>query len=63
MYQSGVNGGKVPVRSPAGVERYFAEVADLLRVGSIAWETEQVITKQYGQEFLDNLKHWGSDRC
>ena len=58
-----MNGGKVLVLLPAGLERYFAEVADLLWVGSIAWETEQAIAKQYGQEFLDRLKHWGSDRC
>ena len=45
--------------SPAGLERYFTEVSDLLRVGTITWDVEQAIAKQYGQEFLDRLKHWG----
>lgn len=58
-YQSGANGGKVLVISPAGLEKYFAEVADVLKVGAITWEQEQEIAKKYGQEFLDNLKHWG----
>lgn len=31
----------------------------LLRVGSITGEVDQAIAKQYGQEFLDKLKHWG----
>jgi glyoxylate utilization-related uncharacterized protein len=59
QYQSGASGGTVLVLSPAGLERYFTEVADLLRVGTITWEVEQAIAKQYGQEFLDKLKHWG----
>jgi quercetin dioxygenase-like cupin family protein len=59
QYQSGAKGGTVLVLSPAGLERYFTEVADLLRVGTITWEVEQAIAKQYGQEFLDKLKHWG----
>lgn len=31
----------------------------MLKVGAVTWETEQDIAKKYGQEFLDNLKHWG----
>lgn len=59
LYQSGASGGTVLVLSPAGLERYFTEVSDLLRVGTITWDLEQTIAKQYGQEFLDRLKHWG----
>ena len=58
-YHFGANGGKVLVVSPAGLENYFAGVADMLKVEAITWETEQDIAKKYGQEFLDKLKHWG----
>jgi len=60
-YQSGPTGGKVLVISPAGLEKYFAEVADILKVdsGIIAWEREKEIAHTYGQEFLESLKHWG----
>ncbi len=58
-YHSGANGGKVLVLSPAGLEKYFAGVADVLKIGTITWGQEQEIAKKYGQEFLDNLKHWG----
>ncbi len=58
-YHAGADGGKVLVLSPAGLENYFAEVADTLKVGPITWEIEQEIAKRYGQEFLDQLKHWG----
>lgn len=58
-YQSGPQGGKVLVISPAGLEQYFASVADLLGKGSINWEQEQEIARCYGQEFLDGLRHWG----
>ncbi len=60
-YQSGPTGGKVLVISPAGLEKYFAEVADILKVdsGIIAWEREKEIAYIYGQEFLESLKHWG----
>ena len=47
------------VLAHAGLENYFAEVADALQVGLLTWELEQGIAKKYGQEFLDNLKHWG----
>jgi quercetin dioxygenase-like cupin family protein len=58
-YQSGIEGGKVLVVSPAGLEKYFSEVAGILKTGSLTWELEQAIAKRYGQEFLDKLKHWG----
>ena len=41
------------------LEGYFAGVAETLKIGPITWELEQEIAKRYGQEFLDNLKHWG----
>jgi hypothetical protein len=58
-YQSGSNGGKVLVISPAGLEKYFKEVAHTLNIGPITWELEQEIARRYGQEFLESLKHWG----
>lgn len=58
-YQSGADGGKVLVLSPSGLEQYFSEVAKKLAVGPLTWEMEQEIAKQYGQEFLDHLQHWG----
>jgi quercetin dioxygenase-like cupin family protein len=58
-YQSGPTGGKVLVISPAGLEKYFKEVANTLQIGEITWELEQEIARRYGQEFLDNLTHWG----
>ena len=58
-YQSGSNGGKVLVISPAGLEKYFKEIAETLRISPITWELEQEIASRYGQEFIENLKHWG----
>ena len=59
-YRSGTEGGKVLVISPAGLEKYFSDVAEVLQASSsITWELEQEIAKRYGQEFLDKLKHWG----
>lgn len=58
-YQSGPAGGKVLVISPAGLEGYFEQVADIIKEGSITWQTELEIAKKYGQEFLDGLRHWG----
>jgi mannose-6-phosphate isomerase-like protein (cupin superfamily) len=59
-YQSGSKGGKVLVISPAGLEKYFKEVADILQqVGKLTWKSEKEIARHYGQEFLDSLKHWG----
>ncbi len=58
-YQSGANGGRVLVISPAGLEKYFQEVADKLKHGPITWELEQEIARRYGQQFLEHLKHWG----
>ncbi len=57
-YQSGLSGGKVLVISPAGLEKYFVEVAHALNIGPITWSLEQEIAQRYGQEFLDHLKHW-----
>jgi hypothetical protein len=37
---------------------YFAELADILKVGPITWKLEQEIAKKYGREFLDHLMHW-----
>ena len=60
-YQSGPKGGKVLVISPAGLEKYFTEVASIIKTGrKLKWEVEQEIASRYGQEFLDNLKHWGN---
>jgi mannose-6-phosphate isomerase-like protein (cupin superfamily) len=58
-YRSGSKGGKVLVISPAGLEKYFEEVADALQAGHLTWELEKEIARRYGQEFLDSLKHWG----
>jgi quercetin dioxygenase-like cupin family protein len=58
-YHTGSEGGKVLVLSPAGLERYFASVVEVLNVGTITWEEEQTIAAQYGQEFIDKLHHWG----
>jgi mannose-6-phosphate isomerase-like protein (cupin superfamily) len=58
-YQSGSNGGKVLVICPAGLEKYFKEIAETLSIGPITWELEQEIARRYGQEFLEGLKHWG----
>ena len=58
-YRSGSKGGKMLVIMPAGLENYFAEVAEILKVGSITWDVEQKIAHRYGQEFLDRLNHWG----
>jgi quercetin dioxygenase-like cupin family protein len=59
-YKSGPSGGKVLVISPAGLEDYFKEVAGILhKQNRISWSTEVEIAQRYGQEFLDDLKHWG----
>ena len=58
-YRSGSKGGKVLVVLPAGLERYFKEVANILQTGQITWKLEQEIARRWGQEFLDSLKHWG----
>lgn len=58
-YNAGSKGGKVLVLAPAGLENYFAEVADALQVGPLTWELEQEIAQKYVQEFLDKLRHWG----
>ena len=58
-YQSGLQGGKVLVISPAELEGYFKEVEDILfsQWKEISWNQEVEIAQRYGQEFLDSLKH------
>jgi quercetin dioxygenase-like cupin family protein len=58
-YTVGARGGRVLVVAPAGLERYFAEVADRLAQGSVSMDDEAAIATRYGQEFLDRLRHWG----
>ena len=58
-YQSGAQGGTVLVISPAGLEQYFAEAAEVLKNGPLTWEIEREIARRHGQEFLEKLKHWG----
>ena len=47
------------VVSPAGLEKYFAQVAGVVKDGPVAWESEQEIARRYGQEFFDGLAHLG----
>jgi quercetin dioxygenase-like cupin family protein len=58
-YTVGPAGGRVLVVTPAGLERYFAEVAERLGQGAVSMEDEAEIAARYGQEFLDRLRHWG----
>jgi quercetin dioxygenase-like cupin family protein len=58
-YTVGPAGGRVLVVTPAGLERYFAEVADRLALGALSLDDEAEIATRYGQEFLDRLRHWG----
>jgi quercetin dioxygenase-like cupin family protein len=58
-YTVGADGGRVLVVTPAGLERYFAEVADRLGKGPVSVDDEAEIAARYGQEFLDRLRHWG----
>ncbi len=59
-YRSGPKGGKVLVISPPGLEGYFKEVADILYTqNTMSWKVEEEIANRYGQEFLDDLRHWG----
>ena len=56
-YQSGPAGGRVLVISPAGLEKYFAEVADILKAnggsgGTITWEGEKEIAHKYDKTSL-----------
>ena len=57
-YQSGLNGGKVLVISPAELEKYYKEVADIPHTrNEIQWDAEVAIPRGHRQEFLDNLRH------
>jgi quercetin dioxygenase-like cupin family protein len=58
-YTVGPHGGRVLVITPAGLERYFAEVADRLAHGAVSMDDEADIAARHGQEFLDRLRHWG----
>jgi quercetin dioxygenase-like cupin family protein len=58
-YTVGPAGGRVLVVTPAGLERYFADVADRLANGPVSMDEEADIAARYGQEFLDRLRHWG----
>ena len=55
---SGNNGGEFLVISPPDLENYFYEVSQLSTKGTVTWETESNIAKQYGQIFLENFRHW-----
>ena len=58
-YTVGPQGGRVLVVTPAGLDRYFAEVAERLALGPVPLDIEAEIAAHYGQEFLDRLLHWG----
>ncbi|SRR5579883_476005 len=58
-YTVGPRGGRVLVITPAGLERYFAEVADRLGNGPVSMDEEAEIAARFGQEFLERLRHWG----
>jgi quercetin dioxygenase-like cupin family protein len=56
-YRVGPAGGRVLVVTPAGMERYFADVADRLANGPVLMDDEAEIAARYGQESLDRLRH------
>lgn len=58
-YQSGSNGSNVLVLSPADLENYLKEVAEILDAGPITLKSKKQIARRSAQEFLENLKHWG----
>jgi len=58
-YSVGEKGGRLLVVSPSGLERYFREVSQRLIQGPLELEEEHKIAEQYGQEFVDRLRHWG----
>jgi quercetin dioxygenase-like cupin family protein len=58
-YTVGEKGGRLLVVSPSGLERYFREVSQRIVQGSLDLQEEHVIAEQYGQEFVDRLRHWG----
>lgn len=57
-FVAGKNGGRTIVISPLDLKFYFWKVSELLDKGKVSYDTEFEITKQYGQIFLDNTKHW-----
>jgi mannose-6-phosphate isomerase-like protein (cupin superfamily) len=52
IYKSSSNGGKVLVISPAGLQKYFKEVADILRIGNLTCKLER---KLYGVMVKNSL--------
>ena len=58
-YTVGAKGGRLLVVSPSGLERYFRQVSQRLVKGPLDLEEEHCIAKQFGQEFVDRLRHWG----
>lgn len=54
----GKNGGHALVISPPDLEFYFFKVSELLARGTVSYETESDIGKQYGQVLLDSANHW-----
>jgi quercetin dioxygenase-like cupin family protein len=58
-YTVGAEGGRLLVVTPSGLERYFREVSQPLVQGSLELEDEHKIAEQYGQEFVDRLRHLG----
>jgi hypothetical protein len=54
----GNKGGHALVISPPELEFYFFKVSELLEKGEVSYITESNIGEQYGQVFLDSIKHW-----
>ena len=57
-FVTGKNGGHVFVVSPPNLEFYFWEVSQLLAKDDVSFEEEYKIAKKYGQNFLNDTKHW-----
>ncbi len=57
-YEAGPAGGHVLVVCPAGLERYFEEVAARTALGSLTLDAEFALAREWGQEFLDRTGHW-----
>ncbi|MEO6304254.1 MAG: cupin domain-containing protein [Bacteroidia bacterium] len=58
-YNSGKNGGKILVTTPASVENYFLHIAEKLLQGEVPLEYEFDYAKKNGQLFLENTGNWG----
>jgi hypothetical protein len=57
-YVVGPEGGRAIVICPPGLERYFQDVAELLKHGTLPIAEEFAIASRYGQDFLDSSSHW-----